>query len=90
MAPLKKQLRGLIQYASTRRKRKLDELEKENLVSGQLEHCSIHFATRSLRFMDAYHKGLNGKQAVWSAKKYRGHRVIPESILSELSMAGVE
>ncbi|KAG6809273.1 hypothetical protein H0H92_000917, partial [Tricholoma furcatifolium] len=31
------------------------------------------FATRSLRFMDAYRKGLNGLQATWAAKKYRGH-----------------
>ncbi|KAG0699191.1 hypothetical protein DFH29DRAFT_877496 [Suillus ampliporus] len=26
------------------------------------------FAIRSRRFMDAYHKGLNGKQAAWAAK----------------------
>ncbi|OJA16043.1 hypothetical protein AZE42_13160 [Rhizopogon vesiculosus] len=34
-------------------------------------------AIRSSRFMDAYHKGLNGSQAAWAAKKYRGHRVLP-------------
>ncbi|KAJ8090988.1 hypothetical protein PM082_024912 [Marasmius tenuissimus] len=42
------------------------------------------FATRSLWFMDAYRKGLNGNQAAWAARKYRGHRVIPEIILEEL------
>ncbi|KAG1730206.1 hypothetical protein EDB19DRAFT_1641456 [Suillus lakei] len=26
-------------------------------------------------FIDAYHKGLNGRQAAWAAKKYRGHTV---------------
>jgi hypothetical protein len=39
------------------------------------------FATHSLRFMDAYRKGLNGKQAAWASKKYRGHRTIPERIM---------
>jgi hypothetical protein len=31
--------------------------------------------------MDAYRKGLTGKGAVWAAKKYRGHWVLPKSIL---------
>lgn len=34
--------------------------------------------------MDAYRKGLNGKQAAWASKKYRGHRVIPEQIIEEM------
>jgi hypothetical protein len=33
--------------------------------------------------MDAYAKGLNGKQAMWAAKKYHGHRALPEGILNE-------
>ncbi|KAI9057198.1 hypothetical protein FKP32DRAFT_1615362 [Trametes sanguinea] len=47
------------------------------------------FYTRSLRFADAYTKGLSGKQAAWASKKYRGHRVIPESIFTELTDAGI-
>ncbi|KDQ56240.1 hypothetical protein JAAARDRAFT_79306 [Jaapia argillacea MUCL 33604] len=43
------------------------------------------FATRALCFMDAYRKGLNGRQALWAAKKYRGHRTLPNSILNELA-----
>jgi hypothetical protein len=39
--------------------------------------------------MDAYRKGLNGKQAAWASKKYRGHRIIPESIFSELDKAQI-
>jgi hypothetical protein len=39
--------------------------------------------------MDAYRKGLNGKQAAWAAKKYRGHRVIPDSILQDLEKANI-
>jgi len=44
---------------------------------------------RSLRFMDAYHKGLNGKQAAWASKQCRGHRVLPETIMAELEAAKV-
>ena len=40
------------------------------------------FYTRSMRFADAYRKGLNGRQAAWAAKRYRSHRTIPpEAIL---------
>ncbi|KAG2153113.1 uncharacterized protein EDB93DRAFT_1249026 [Suillus bovinus] len=42
------------------------------------------FAMRSARFIDAYQKGLNGTQAAWAIKKYRGHRVLPQSIMEEL------
>jgi hypothetical protein len=34
--------------------------------------------------MDAYCKGLNGKQAAFAARKYRGHRTLPLSIFDEL------
>jgi hypothetical protein len=34
--------------------------------------------------MDAYRKGLNGSQAAWAAKKYRGHRTVPDDILIQL------
>ena len=43
------------------------------------------FSARSCRFMDAYKKGLNGKQAAWASKKFRGHRVLPESIFHDIS-----
>ncbi|KAF8202487.1 hypothetical protein BJ912DRAFT_842685 [Pholiota molesta] len=47
------------------------------------------FATRSRRFMDAYDRGLNGVQAAWAARKYRGHRVLPENIMEELEKEGI-
>ncbi|KAF9521503.1 hypothetical protein CPB83DRAFT_778618, partial [Crepidotus variabilis] len=47
------------------------------------------YATRSLRFMDAYRKGLTGNQAAWASKKYRGHRRIPETILEDLVKARI-
>jgi hypothetical protein len=34
--------------------------------------------------MDAYRKGFNGTQAAWAAKKYRGHRVLPDDIMEKL------
>lgn len=41
------------------------------------------FSNRSQRFMDAYLCGLNGQQAAWALRKYRGHRVLPASIMGE-------
>jgi len=49
----------------------------------------LSFATRSTRFMDAYRRGLNGRQAAWAARKYRGHRMIPETIMDDLDKAGI-
>ena len=39
------------------------------------------------RFMNAYRLGLNGTQAAWAAKKYRGHRIIPNDILAQFDKA---
>ena len=39
--------------------------------------------------MDAYRKGLNGRQAAWASKKYWGHRVFPGSIIEELNKANI-
>ena len=39
--------------------------------------------------MDAYQHGLNGRQAAWANKKYRGHRVLPESIMKELDDSNI-
>ncbi|KAG1811025.1 hypothetical protein EV424DRAFT_1542659 [Suillus variegatus] len=51
----------------------------------QEELRELHrFSNRSLRFLDAYRKGLNGKQVAWANRKYRGHRTLPDSILQEL------
>ena len=70
---------------------KEEDLEKN--VLNPLESVPLEsmrrFARRSHCFMDGYRQGLNGKQAAWAAKKYRGHRVLPESILKELEEARV-
>jgi len=35
-------------------------------------------------------QALNGKQATWAAKKYQGHRIIPETIMQEIEWAFVD
>ncbi|KAJ7361099.1 hypothetical protein DFH08DRAFT_684074, partial [Mycena albidolilacea] len=35
------------------------------------------FAVQSSRFADAYFHGLDGADAAWANKKYRGHRALP-------------
>jgi len=37
--------------------------------------------------MDAYEKGLNGREAAWAASKYRGHRIIPETLMADMEKA---
>ena len=49
----------------------------------------VRYARRSRKFMDAYHQGLNGKEAAWASKKYRGHRVLPASLFDDLRKARV-
>jgi len=50
---------------------------------------SFRFSMRSLRFMDAYQRGLTGSQAAWASRKYRGHRTLPDTILAELDKADI-
>ncbi|OJA16705.1 hypothetical protein AZE42_13770, partial [Rhizopogon vesiculosus] len=40
---------------------------------------------RSRRFIGAYKHGLNGAQAAWAVKKYRGHQVLPEGLMTSNS-----
>jgi hypothetical protein len=35
--------------------------------------------------MDAYRKGLDGKQAAFATKKYRGYRTLPLSVFDDLA-----
>jgi len=39
--------------------------------------------------MDAYRQGLDGKQAAWANKKYRGHRVLPDSLMKDMDDANM-
>ena len=42
------------------------------------------YARKSFRYMDVYRKGLTGKLAEYAVKKYRSHRHVPDTILSEI------
>jgi hypothetical protein len=37
--------------------------------------------------MDAYYRGLDGKQAAWAVKKYKGHQVLPDTLMTDLTKA---
>jgi hypothetical protein len=37
-----------------------------------------------VRFLDAYARGLNGRQTAWATRKYCGHRVLLMTILEEI------
>ncbi|KAJ7245957.1 hypothetical protein C8J57DRAFT_1081888 [Mycena rebaudengoi] len=38
---------------------------------------------------DAYRKGLDGAQAAWAARKYKGHRVLPPEYKKDMLAAGI-
>jgi hypothetical protein len=39
--------------------------------------------------MGSYMLGLNGRQAAWAARVYKGHRVVPMNIMEELEKNGI-
>jgi hypothetical protein len=68
-----------------------DHLEANMIMSLESIPLSMmqKFFTRSLRFMDAYRRGLNGRQAAWATRRYRGHRVLPNNIMDDLEKEGI-
>jgi len=60
----------------------------QRIVPEALDSVSVKqirkYARRSFRYMYAYRKGLNAKQAEYAVRKYKCHRVIPLNILEEL------
>ncbi|KAJ3840965.1 hypothetical protein F5878DRAFT_672164 [Lentinula raphanica] len=46
------------------------------------------FFNHTFRFMDGYEHGLNGRQAAWAARKYRGHQVYPDKLMEEVAKEG--
>ncbi|KAJ7742017.1 hypothetical protein B0H16DRAFT_1323496 [Mycena metata] len=61
----------------------LDALEQVPLDSMR------RFVIRAHRFADAYRRGLDGAQAAWAVRKYKGHRVLPPDFLKEMEAAGI-
>ena len=70
---------------------RVDQLEENTLTALESVPLSMmrKFSNRSLQFMDAYDHGLNGRQAAWATRKYRGHRVLPNDIMLELGKQGI-
>ena len=62
----------------------------EKTVPLALDSVSLNsirkFERKSARYMDCYRKGLNMKQAEYAVKKYKSHRKIPDSILTEIDI----
>jgi hypothetical protein len=68
-----------------------DALEKNSLAALEAVPLSSmrKFANKSRRFIDAYQKGLNGRQAAWAARKYQSHRVLPPGFMEDLEKEGI-
>ncbi|KAF7372520.1 hypothetical protein MVEN_00113900 [Mycena venus] len=68
------------------------EEDLERNVIQALDSVSLvvmrRYANRSLRFLDAYRRGLNGRWAAYVAKEYRGHRVLPHNLFDNLREKG--
>ncbi|KAI0789519.1 hypothetical protein C8Q75DRAFT_807146 [Abortiporus biennis] len=47
------------------------------------------FSCQSRRFMEAYRKGVNGRQAIYADKQYRGHRHLPGDLMEILDREGI-
>ena len=58
-------------------------------LSPSLLIAAFSFGNHSAQFMDAYDKGLNGQQAAWAARKYRGHHILPENLMNDLEKANL-
>ncbi|KAF8833299.1 hypothetical protein BDN67DRAFT_992864 [Paxillus ammoniavirescens] len=76
------------QYPPSAKEDDLEQNVVEALASVSIEQMR-RYARRSQRFMDAYCRGLSGQQAAWASKKYRGHCVLPNSILEDLEKANI-
>ncbi|KII87524.1 hypothetical protein PLICRDRAFT_112639 [Plicaturopsis crispa FD-325 SS-3] len=67
------------------------EVDLQDNVVHALNAISVEqmrrYSRRSCRFMDAYRKGLTGRQAAWAGKKYHGHRVLPATLMDDLEHA---
>ncbi|KAJ7827948.1 hypothetical protein B0H14DRAFT_2367298 [Mycena olivaceomarginata] len=62
----------------------LNEVRKHN---PQRNQC-YRICNRSLRYADAYAKGMNGREAAYATKLYRSHRSIPNDYLRDLKNRG--
>lgn len=59
------------------------------IISNSQSVFAHRYCICSNRFINAYCRGLMRKQAAWAAKKYHGHQVLPDHILSDLTSCEV-
>ncbi|KAE9397620.1 hypothetical protein BT96DRAFT_957838 [Gymnopus androsaceus JB14] len=60
----------------------------EFLDSVPLESIRCFF-NQAHKFIDAYCKGLNGWQAAWAACKYKGHQILPDTVMDDLEKVNI-
>ncbi|KAE9394847.1 hypothetical protein BT96DRAFT_958713 [Gymnopus androsaceus JB14] len=60
----------------------------ESSCKDDLKRNAIEFLDTN-KFIDAYCKGLNGQQAAWAAHKYKGHCILPDSLMDDLEKANI-
>jgi hypothetical protein len=68
-----------------------DVLERNSLavLDQVLLESMCQFVIRVHRFANAYRQGLDGPQAAWAARKYKGHRILPLDFRKEMEAAGI-
>jgi hypothetical protein len=68
-----------------------DVLEKNMLAALESVPLKLmrRFANRSRRFINSNMHGLNGRQAAWAARVYKGPRAVPMNIMEELGKKGI-
>ncbi|KAJ7260820.1 hypothetical protein C8J57DRAFT_1072347 [Mycena rebaudengoi] len=54
-----------------------------------LQKKAIKRVADALTPNDAYRKGLDGVQAAWATRKYKGHRVLPPEYKKDMLAAGI-
>ncbi|KAJ6614451.1 hypothetical protein B0H10DRAFT_1803526, partial [Mycena sp. CBHHK59/15] len=42
------------------------------------------YANRAARFISAYAHGLTGGDLIWIKREYKGHRMLPPSMIAEI------
>ncbi|KAJ7091617.1 hypothetical protein C8R44DRAFT_550828, partial [Mycena epipterygia] len=73
-------------YRTTTKTANIDEMEQN--VKACLDDVPqlqiLRYANRAARFISAYVQGLTGADLVWITKPYRGHRILPPSMVAEI------
>ena len=63
----------------------------QQLIKSDAPSKDVHesAATPVSNDFDSYHNGLDGKEAAWAARKYRGHQTLPPEWQDVLKLASL-